>query len=174
VLWGTVAQRPSGWNADAFRDENNHSLVLRVDFGEASFLIPGDIEHEAIEHLLEKHGSSVLDVDVLQVSHHGSSNGTTDELLTRVSPEIALLGTGDPSRREDWSAWQHGHPRQDVVDLLRAHVERERAPVDGKVAVGQFRFKKVALDKAVYATGWDGSVVVRALRDGVFAVLAEQ
>jgi competence protein ComEC len=131
VLWGTVAQRPSGWNADAFRDENNHSLVLRVDFDEASFLIPGDIEHEAIEHLLEKHGSSVLDVDVLQVSHHGSSNGTTDELLTRVSPQIALLGTGDPVRREDWSAWQHGHPRQDVVDLL-AGARRASAGAGGR------------------------------------------
>jgi competence protein ComEC len=141
---------------------------------EASFLLPGDIEHEAIDRLLDKHGPSVLDVDVLQVSHHGSNNGTTGELLARVSPEIALFGTGDPSRREDWSAWQHGHPRKDIVDQLVAHVKRARPPVDVKVALCQFRFETATLDRALYATGWDGSVVVSALRDGTFKVATER
>jgi competence protein ComEC len=91
-----------------------------------------------------------------------------------VSPEIALFGTGDPSRREDWSAWRHGHPRKDIVELLLAHIARARRPVDVKVALGQHRFTKVTLDKALYATGWDGSVVVSALKDGTFRVLAER
>jgi hypothetical protein len=46
--------------------------------------------------------------------------------------------------------------------------------VDVKVALGQFRFETATLDRALYATGWDGSVVVSALRDGTFKVATER
>lgn len=71
----------------------NHSLVIRVAFGEASFLFTGDLETRAIETLVEYYeGSGLLDVDVYQVGHHGSYNGTSDEIMRAiVRPEIAVI-----------------------------------------------------------------------------------
>jgi len=51
ALWGQVATDP-GWgeayNKPRFTSQNNHCVVLRVDFGEASVLVTGDLEEPAI------------------------------------------------------------------------------------------------------------------------------
>jgi competence protein ComEC len=41
VLSGEQKTNP-GWPQREFDDENNHSVVIRIDFGEASFLFTGD------------------------------------------------------------------------------------------------------------------------------------
>lgn len=174
VLWGDVQHKPAGWTADAFSDANNKSVVLRIDFGKASFLVTGDLEEHGIASLLDKHrGTDALDVDVWQVGHHGSANGTTRSLLDALTPQIALLGTGDSSRHEPWTAWKYGHPRKSAIDLLETAVTGHRHATDEPVATGVEDFEKEHIDKAIYATGWDGSVVVTAKRDGTFAVRTE-
>jgi competence protein ComEC len=174
VFWGGVTERPHGWSKDAFEDENNSSVVTRIDFGKASFLLQGDLEIEGIEALLAKHGAKALDVDVLQVGHHGSKNGTTEDLLAAVTPQIALFGTGDPARREEHSAWSYGHPRKDAVDLLLGNVSHNRPSVTVPVATGQWHFANVKVTRALYATGWDGDVVVTATKDGAYGVVTER
>jgi len=37
-----------GWSYEDFDNKNNHSIVIRVDFGKASFLFTGDLEKPAI------------------------------------------------------------------------------------------------------------------------------
>src|SRR5262249_23068560 len=89
VLWGRVDPAP-GWHPHYLRTnplntENNPSVVVRVDFGRASFLFPGDLEEAAIGDLVHDYaGSGLLDVDVYKVGHHGSRNGTT-------AAELALM-----------------------------------------------------------------------------------
>lgn len=68
VLWRRVEPRPAGWSAT---DKNNHSIVTRIDFGEASFLFTGDLEKEGIEKMLAHYSREVLEADVYQVGHHG-------------------------------------------------------------------------------------------------------
>ena len=98
VLWGGVEEDP-GWGRTRrgklrFENSNIHSVVVRVDFGEASFLITGDLEEVAIEDIVERYeGTDLLDVDVYQVGHHGSRNGTTDSLVAEISPKIAVFST---------------------------------------------------------------------------------
>lgn len=66
-----------GWGVSDFRDKNNHSLVIRVDFGEASFLFTGDLEEKAIETLVDFYQDTpMLDADVYQVGHHPSHTHT--------------------------------------------------------------------------------------------------
>jgi len=85
--------------------DNNDSLVLRVDFGETSLLITGDAQARErptqqpreLDQLLERYaGTSLLDVDIYEVGHHGSHNATTGDLLIAATPELALLPVGDP------------------------------------------------------------------------------
>lgn len=64
-----------------YDDTNNTSIVLRVDFGETSFLFTGDMERDAEADLL----SDGCDVSctVLKVGHHGSSTSTSYPLPAR-------------------------------------------------------------------------------------------
>jgi beta-lactamase superfamily II metal-dependent hydrolase len=74
--------------------------VTRVDFGDGSLLFLGDAEVSETNLLLDYYSgadAAILDADVLQVSHHGSNNGTSPELAAAVSPKVAIVpvvGTG--------------------------------------------------------------------------------
>jgi len=172
ALWGALSKRPEGWTADAFGNANNHSVVLRIDFGRASFLVSGDLEEDAIDSLIEKHRQTkALDIDVWEVSHHGSNNGANPALIDALTPLIALLATGPPERKVAWTAWQYGHPRKPTVDLLTSTITRTRRTHDVQVATAPATFEPYSLRRAVYATGWDGNVLVAAKSDGTYRVL---
>jgi hypothetical protein len=80
-----------------------------------------------------------------------------------MSPEIAIISMGPSNVQQSWSAWQHGHPRRDLVALVDGSVNRPRASQKiVKVADGQRSFSNYTMRDAVYATGWDGDVVVTA------------
>lgn len=73
-------------------DLNNNSLVVRLVYGETSFLFVGDIEKEA-ENLLLK-GSDELKSSILKVGHHGSKTSSTTAFIKAVAPEIAVIMSG--------------------------------------------------------------------------------
>lgn len=130
VLSGRQAENP-GWSHQEFDNKNNHSIVIRVEFGQASFMFTGDLEDTAIETLLELYKNSpTLDVDVYEVGQHGSHNATTPELVDAMTPEIAVIsmgkwddGKGSPNR---FNTWHYGHPRKVVVDMLGAAIPGQR------------------------------------------------
>lgn len=55
ILSARQDQNP-GWSEDEFVNGNNQSLVIRIDFGEASFLFTGDLEEPAIETMVDYYG----------------------------------------------------------------------------------------------------------------------
>jgi hypothetical protein len=174
ILWGQVRDA-SGWWPDDFEDENNHSLAIRIDYGAASILFTGDLEETeepgnraGIERLLEKYdGTDLLDVDVYQVGHHGSHNGTTPELLAAMSPKIAVISSGPPCERGGYTAWTHGHPRELTVRDLEAGVSLSRpAPTPVSTFLGQRQRHERTVTRAIYSTSWQGAVVLRAAATG--------
>lgn len=177
ILSGTLSANP-GWSVDDFGDPNNHSLVTRVDFGAASFLFTGDLEICASDLLLGYYTGSdadILDTDVLQISHHGSRNGTSQSLVDRVSPKIAVMGVGHWSdgRRPPatYSTYAYGHPNQDTLDFLESAIERERGDaIEIMAGSGAKSFHHTTISKAIYATDWDGTVRVTAYADGKLVV----
>jgi len=174
VMWGQVRTNP-GWGASAFKNPNNHSLVVRIDFGEASVLVTGDLESEAIQDLVARYqGTDLLNVDIYQVGHHGSDNGTTDELIAAVTPECAVVCMGPNEREAMWTAWAYGHPRAGIIDALQAGVSGTRQGVDVQVASGVSIFQTRHLTHAIHGTGWDGTVVMEAGVDGRFQMIAPQ
>ena len=179
VLWGRL-DAPGELSATAFANANDHSVVFRVDFGRSSFLVSGDLEVDALPALLEKHrGTDALDIDVWQVSHHGSANGTERALLDALTPEVALLATGAPTREGVFTAWAYGHPRETVIQQLLAALPRDdpfrrtrRNRVPMGIAVKDF--ETVDVGEAIYATGWDGSVIVSADANGGYRIWTER
>ena len=177
ILAADRADRPTDWNTDDFGDKNNHSVVVRVDFGRASFLFSGDMETRALGALVDRYaGTALLDVDVWQVGHHGSDNGTTTGFLDAVArPAVAVIAMGRCDVHGMWTAWGHGHPRKSAVDRLRSAILRRRSQSRRvQVADGQHSFTATLLRDALYGTGWDGTIVVRATAEGTYRVTTER
>jgi len=163
-----------GWGQDHLKNVNNHSIALRIDFGKASLLLTGDMEEVAISDFLERYkNTNLLDVDVYRVGHHGSKNGTTTELVQAMTPELAVISMGPADRQLSWTAWDYGHPRTEIVQILQDEITRTRTtPVQKEVGIKGEQFKTVAITKAVYATGWDADVILEAdHQDGSWKVI---
>lgn len=79
----------------SFADTNDMSLVFRIDYGETSFLFTGDASSAVERDLIAR--KSNLDADVLKVSHHGSSTGTSPDFVAHVSPDLAVISCADKS-----------------------------------------------------------------------------
>jgi competence protein ComEC len=74
---------------------NNNSIVLRLSFGETSFLLMGDAEKEEEMSLL---ASGVdLSATVLKIGHHGSDASSSEAFLRAVKPKYAVISVGDDS-----------------------------------------------------------------------------
>lgn len=175
VLSGHLLDNP-GWSQSAFRNWNNHSLVVRVEFGKAAFLFTGDLEEPAIDTLIEYYrNTGMLDVDVYQVGHHGSHNGTTRELVERISPSIAVIPAGrwDFGRDQEggFTTFQYGHPRKDVIDILEELTSLVRpAPASVTVFNGSRASQRLTVTKQIFCTGWEGDIRVTAKLDGTLGV----
>jgi competence protein ComEC len=86
--------------------DNNHSIVLRIIYGEKKFLLTGDIEKEAERELLEK--PEFLQTDVIKVAHHGSRTSSTQEFIDAARAKIAVIPVGKKS--------PFGHPHAEVLE----------------------------------------------------------
>jgi competence protein ComEC len=85
------------------KEVNDTSLVLKMNYGNSSFLFPGDISSK-IEKTLDN-----IDVDVLKISHHGSKYSTSQSLIDKTSPLMAIIQVGKNS---------YGHPSEEVLTRL--------------------------------------------------------
>ncbi|MGD2186080.1 MAG: DNA internalization-related competence protein ComEC/Rec2, partial [Desulfobacterales bacterium] len=83
--------------AQKWRNTNNNSLVLKVSFGDISFLFPGDIMREAEKELVDLSGAD-LACDVLLVPHHGSRFSSSRLFLSSVQPDVAVISAGWKNR----------------------------------------------------------------------------
>lgn len=170
ALWGSVTVDP-GWPPTPWGkpidNENNHSIVLRLDFGKASFLFTGDLEEAALETFVARYQMSpLLDVDVYKVGHHGSRNGTTDPLLRAMTPRVAVFSMGTSHRHFDWTAWQYGHPGAKLVEQLDKVLLDKRPEVSVLAGRRSMEFTPVEIHGAAYGTGWDGTIVIEASTRG--------
>lgn len=109
-----------------FSNRNDQSLVLMVDWGECEILLAGDAERPAEQDMLAS--GADLRCDVLKVSHHGSANATSQALLDRARPGLAIISCGRDN--------QYGHPAPAVVErLVSTGATIARTDEDGAVIV---------------------------------------
>lgn len=73
----------------AYEDVNDMSIVLRVAYGQNSFLLCGDAG-KAVEAELLSCGAPV-EADVIRVSHHGSDTASTLPFLQAVDARYAVI-----------------------------------------------------------------------------------
>jgi competence protein ComEC len=95
VRFVILPRPPSGQNEGL--DENNRSLVVRLEYGRFSMLFPADVGRETHQWLIERHGSR-LPATVLKAAHHGTERGTSHRWLEAVSPGVIVISAGGESR----------------------------------------------------------------------------
>ncbi|MFB0545793.1 MAG: DNA internalization-related competence protein ComEC/Rec2, partial [Anaerolineae bacterium] len=123
-LWMEVLHPPSELLTGTGADDNNNSIVLRLVYGKASFLLTGDLEEEGERDLLAS--DQQLSGTVLKVSHHGAKAGTTGVFLQAVQPQLAIISVGQQNR--------FGHPAAETLKRL-AGIETLRTDEQGSVKV---------------------------------------
>jgi len=109
-----------------YNDVNNNSIVLKITYGETSFLFKGDAERESEIDILE--AGYDVSATVLKVSHHGSDTSTTYPFLRAVMPEVAIISVGQDN--------QYGHPHDNLLSRLRdADVTIYRTDLQGDIII---------------------------------------
>ena len=95
---------------------NNDSLVLRMQYGQASALLEGDAEapsEDAMVAAARTGAGPQLGPDtLLKVGHHGSRTSTTPAFLALAAPEDAVVSVGAQNT--------FGHPRPEIIARLAA------------------------------------------------------
>jgi len=86
---------------------NDTSAVLKIIFGENSFLFTGDISSIAEKEIVNTYDD--ITTDVLKVAHHGSKYSTSDLFLQSVMPRVAVIEVGKNS---------YGHPTPETLQRL--------------------------------------------------------
>ena len=105
-------------------DTNNSSIVLRITYGETSFLFTGDAEREVEQAILSR--GETLKSTVLKVGHHGSETSTSYVWLREIMPEYAVISVGVGN--------SYGHPTEEVLSRLRdADVKTFRTDMQGDI-----------------------------------------
>ena len=94
-----------------YENLNNYSPILKIYYGETSFLFTGDAENEAEMEAVKSNKN--LKSDVLKVGHHGSKTSSTDSFLKEVSPKIAVISSGLDN--------SYGHPAKETLKKLSSY-----------------------------------------------------
>lgn len=97
-------------NGSDYEDANNYSIVIKLTYGNNSFLFSGDAEDVSEKEMLNK--GYELKADVLKVGHHGSRSSTTEAFLNKVNPKYAVISLGKGN--------DYGHPHKSTMDRLKS------------------------------------------------------
>lgn len=94
--------------SDKYDELNDYSPVIKLVYGNISFLFAGDAGEISENEMLKK--GEDLSSTVLKVGHHGSSTSTTQDFLDAVNPKYAVISVG--------SGNDYGHPSQATLNRL--------------------------------------------------------
>lgn len=97
---------------EEYENLNDYSAVIRVCFGETSFLFTGDAEALSEAEILENTAGSVRST-VLKAGHHGSKTSSSDAFIRAVSPEAAVISCASEN--------SYGHPHTETLETLARH-----------------------------------------------------
>lgn len=105
-------------------DTNDTSIILKIIYGQTSFLFTGDAEREAEQAVLNS--GADLSATVLKVGHHGSDTSTTYPFLREIMPQYAVISVGEGN--------SYGHPADNTLSRLRdAEVTVYRTDLQGDI-----------------------------------------
>lgn len=130
-----------------YESANDYSAVYLVEYGDFSMLMTGDAEKKAEKCIVEDanrmagdagESARFMSVNILKVGHHGSKGASSEEFLSYVKPENALISCGAGN--------SYGHPHMETLQRLSgigAKVYRtdERGEIAVRVRDGSYKIE---------------------------------
>lgn len=120
-------------------DLNLASIVLRLVFGEQSYIFCGDAEKDN-EYAMMDSGLT-LKSNVIKIGHHGSTSSSLEKFILAVDPEIAIIQVGTDN--------DYGHPHEKIVNRLnRLKITTYRTDLNGTIIItSDGKTNKVSVEK---------------------------
>ena len=94
-----------------YQERNQGSLCFYTYLKSKTILWTGDIDFEIEKSLIAR--NNLHPVQFLHVPHHGSKYGSSDELIKKLSPQVAIISAGLKNR--------YGHPTPEVIKRLHKY-----------------------------------------------------
>lgn len=105
-------------------DANDTSIVLKITYGETSFIFTGDAEYDTEQAVIDS--GYDMSADVLKIGHHGSETSTSYHFLRETMPQYAVISVGKNN--------PYGHPTDAVLSRLSdADVTTYRTDLHGDI-----------------------------------------
>lgn len=92
-------------------NENDSSQIYYVKYQNLSALLMGDASIKSEKELLKIY--DFHHINILKIGHHGSKSSTSNELLEKTKPNLALISVGKDNI--------YKHPHQEVLEKLKNH-----------------------------------------------------
>ena len=109
---------PSSEDEEEALDENDNSLVLKIQHGDVSFLLTGDISAQVEEGLL------LSPMTVVKAPHHGSTTSSSEGFVQRLRPRHVVFCVGAYN--------QFGFPKPEVESrYAKANAQCHRTDIHG-------------------------------------------
>lgn len=116
----------SAGSGPAESEQNDLSIVSRLVYGKDTFLFTGDVER-GVEYKIASYVANIQS-DILKIPHHGSKTSSSELLLERVNPEIAIISVGRNN--------SYGHPREVILQRLNKYgIKVRRTDLEGDIIV---------------------------------------
>lgn len=122
--------------SDKSEDLNNYSVVCVFRYGQNTALFGGDASESEENDILET--GADINVDLLNVFHHGSSSSSGKEFLYAVSPKYCVIMCGADN--------SYGHPNKSTIERLELYTDNiYRTDLQGTIVCemdgnGNYRF----------------------------------
>jgi competence protein ComEC len=103
-------------NTPRDRNPNNHSLALKVVYGNTTMLFTGDAETSQESSIANRYGD-FLKSDLYKAGHHASNTSSTEVFMRFVKPEITVASLAFRN--------VFGHPGKDAVTRIHQYSEKQ-------------------------------------------------
>ena len=111
---------------EVYDNLNNYSPIMKLTFGETTFMFTGDAEQLAEEEVLSKYSEEDLKADVIKIGHHGSTTSSSEDFIKAVSPKYGIISCGEDN--------PYGHPRKKTLKTIsKYNIEVYRTDKQGQI-----------------------------------------
>lgn len=123
-------------------DNNDASIVLKLAYGNVSFLLTADAGIALEKEMLQ----DGVKATILKAGHHGSNTSSSAEFIQAVHPEVTILSYGEGNK--------YGHPHTEVVERLQAIGSKIYATAEA----GNVIVSTDGVNYAVNSKEWSGTI----------------